>query len=96
MRNKFWTKIYLDTGAYFDIFWPNACYEMMSPGSQALSDKADIYSMAMILYSLLAGRKPFEDQQSLELALSEGGRPAIDSSWHRGFVEVINYERSLN
>lgn len=44
--------------------------------------------MGMILYSLLAGRKPFEDQKSLELAISEGRRPVMDSSWHRDFVEV--------
>ena len=44
--------------------------------------------MGMVLYSLLAGRRPFEDQESLEIALSNGGRPEMDSSWHRGMVEV--------
>ncbi|CAM9852018.1 unnamed protein product [Ectocarpus sp. 12 AP-2014] len=54
-----------------------------------LTEKADIYSMGMIFYSLIAGRNPYDTPEALETAVSHGSKPDVDPSWHRGYMEVV-------
>ncbi|CAN0078548.1 unnamed protein product [Ectocarpus fasciculatus] len=54
-----------------------------------LTEKADIYSMGMVFYSLIAGRKPYDTPEALETAVSHGKKPEVDPSWHRGYMEVV-------
>ncbi|CAM9931054.1 unnamed protein product, partial [Hapterophycus canaliculatus] len=55
-----------------------------------LTTAADVYSMGMIFFSLMAGGLPYEgDQYRLERALRTGSRPEIDPSWHKGFMKVV-------
>lgn len=51
-----------------------------------LTEKVDIYTMAMILYEMISGRSPFGVKSSLVHA--EGETPFVDPVWHRGFMEV--------
>ena len=56
---------------------------------QLLTEKADIYSLGMIFFALIAGRLPYYGKpELLESAFYQKGRPKIDPSWHRGFMEV--------
>jgi len=55
---------------------------------QPLTEKADIYGMGMVFYSLIAGREPYDSQESFKLALFNRTRPEIDPSWHKGFMKV--------
>lgn len=55
---------------------------------QPLTEKADIYSMGMIFYSLLSGKEPFGHTESEELKMLKGIMPDIDPSWHEGYIEV--------
>lgn len=48
---------------------------------QSLTEKLDIYSMAMIFYSVLAGKPPLDSRP-------HAGVPAVDPSWHPGLAEV--------
>ncbi|CBN74836.1 serine/threonine/tyrosine kinase [Ectocarpus siliculosus] len=54
-----------------------------------LTEKADIYSMGMIFYSVIAGRNPYDTPEALQTAVSHGSKPEVDPSWHRGFMEVV-------
>lgn len=57
---------------------------------QPLTAAADVYSMGMIFFSLMAGDLPYDgDQDRLEIALARGSRPDIRPSWHTGFMKVI-------
>ena len=56
---------------------------------QLLTEKADVYSLGMIFFALMAGRMPYYGKpELLESALHHRDRPEIDPSWHRGFMEV--------
>eukprot|EP00752_Nemacystus_decipiens_P004662 g4251.t1 len=54
-----------------------------------VTDKADIYSLGMIFYSLLNGAPPYPTEDSFKRALIYKTRPKMDPSWHKGFVKVI-------
>ncbi|CAM9401003.1 unnamed protein product [Ectocarpus fasciculatus] len=58
---------------------------------QPLTETTDIYSMAMIFYSLLSGTSPFGGPEGMAEAVATRTRPRplVDPSWHRGFVEVV-------
>ncbi|CAM9445423.1 unnamed protein product [Scytosiphon promiscuus] len=56
---------------------------------KALTEKADIYSMAMVFYSLVAGSLPYGDQEEFKMAYQNGLKPKIDPSWHTGFMKVV-------
>uniref|UniRef100_A0A7S1T6F8 Protein kinase domain-containing protein n=1 Tax=Compsopogon caeruleus TaxID=31354 RepID=A0A7S1T6F8_9RHOD len=59
------------------------------------SEKTDIFSFGIILWEMLSGETPYSDQVSLGTAdqvfafIQRGGRPTIQESWHRGYVEMI-------
>lgn len=53
-----------------------------------MTEKADIYGMGMVFYSLIAGREPYDSQESFKSALLKKTRPEIDASWHWGFMKV--------
>ncbi len=53
-----------------------------------MTEKADIYGMGMVFYSLIAGREPYASHESFKLALLKNTRPEIDPSWHSGFMKV--------
>lgn len=56
---------------------------------QPLTPASDIYSLAMIFFSLMAGSLPYEgNPELLARAMSRQGRPQIDPSWHKGFMKV--------
>lgn len=55
---------------------------------QPLTEKADIYSMGMIFYSLVSGKEPYRHTESEELKMLKGIMPDIDPSWHEGYMEV--------
>lgn len=56
---------------------------------QPLTEKADVYSMGMIFFAIIAGRPPYNgDKELLDSAMARKARPDIDSAWHEGFMEV--------
>ena len=56
---------------------------------QHLTEKADVYSMGMIFFAMIAGRLPYYgDPAALDASFARKGRPAIDPIWHEGFMEV--------
>lgn len=58
-----------------------------------MTEAVDIYSMAMIFFSLIAGEVPFREEADL---LAAGGRPTIDSSWHQGYVEASMLQNCIS
>lgn len=60
---------------------------------QPLTDKADIYSLGMVFYSVVAGR---EFIGSLRLACKNKTRPIIGALWHKGFMEVSRYPEGVS
>ena len=54
-----------------------------------MTEKTDIYSLGMLFFSMIAGRFPYNgDETLLTFALSVKARPEVDPSWHQGFVQV--------
>ncbi|CAN0149692.1 unnamed protein product, partial [Ectocarpus sp. 12 AP-2014] len=57
---------------------------------EPLTPASDIYSLAMIFFSLMAGSLPYEgNPERLARAMSRQGRPEIDPAWHKGFMKVV-------
>ncbi|CBJ32471.1 similar to TAK1 (TGF-beta-activated kinase) [Ectocarpus siliculosus] len=58
---------------------------------QPLTETSDIYSMAMVFYSLLSGTPPFGGPEGLAEAFATRTqpRPLVDPSWHRGYVQIV-------
>lgn len=56
--------------------------------SKALTEKLDVYSLAMVFYAMLANKPPFMDLPDAHSRIRAGLPPDTDSSWHPGFVEV--------
>ena len=57
---------------------------------QKLTEKVDIYSLAMVYYSMLALHPPYADVPDGTGNIKEGIPPTTDPSWHPGFLEVRN------
>lgn len=55
---------------------------------QALSEKLDVYSLAMVFYSMLAHKPPFVGEPESRKKILNGIPPVIDPSWDAGFMEV--------
>ena len=55
---------------------------------QPLTEKLDIYSMAMVFYSMLAGHPPFEGEKGALKKIMNGIPPKVDRSWNRDFMDV--------
>lgn len=55
---------------------------------QPLTEKADIYSMGMVFYSLVAGDLPYGDQEQFMVAYQKGLKPKMNPSWNQGFMKV--------
>ena len=55
---------------------------------QPLTEKLDIYSMAMIFYSMLAGHPPFEGEKGALKKIMGGIPPKVDRSWNTDFMDV--------
>ena len=60
--------------------------------TQPVTDKADVYSLAMIFYSLLLGAAPYPTEEAFKHALINKSRPPVDPSWHQGFVKVSPHD----
>lgn len=61
---------------------------------QSMTEKADIYSLAMIYFTLISRRLPFARTESDRDKMLLGERPAIDPAWHGGFMEVSHADRT--
>lgn len=46
----------------------------------------------MVLYTMLAGKPPFEGASGEKLRNVNGEKPFVDPSWHRGYMEVGKIE----
>ncbi|CAM9539295.1 unnamed protein product [Ectocarpus sp. 8 AP-2014] len=55
---------------------------------QPLTFSADVYSMGMIFYALIAGRLPFT-KQGVQLVRMGTARPEMAPWWHKGYTQVI-------
>eukprot|EP00903_Cladosiphon_okamuranus_P006811 g6639.t1 len=56
---------------------------------ERITDKADIYSLGMIFYSLLKGAPPYLTEESFKQALINKTRPKIEETWHPGYVKIF-------
>lgn len=70
-------------------------YRFMAPEvfrHEEYSEKVDMYSFAMILYYLLLGRPPWEQDSGMiaaQKAAIDGERPVIDRSWDIALVSLL-------
>eukprot|EP00904_Undaria_pinnatifida_P002246 jgi/Undpi1/12021/HiC_scaffold_4.g01720.m1 len=56
---------------------------------EGLTEKLDVYSLAMVFYSMLAGKAPFEGEEHAQQKIMTGIPPEINPSWHPGFLEIM-------
>ncbi|CAM9799268.1 unnamed protein product [Ectocarpus fasciculatus] len=56
---------------------------------EPLSEKIDVYSLAMTFYTMLALKPPYEGEPAARSRILAGIPPAVNSSWDRGFVEIL-------
>ena len=67
---------------------------MLTPGGRALpnhqkiTEKVDVYALAMVYYSLLARHSPYKNVKDGTGMIKNGIPPPTDPSWHAGFLEV--------
>lgn len=54
-----------------------------------LTEKTDVYSLGMIFFSLMSGKIPFPRTDLGKQMILSGERPAIDPSWHTGYMQVV-------
>lgn len=59
-----------------------------SPCCQDLTEKVDVYGMAMVYYCMLALFPPYTDVPDGTGNIKKGMPPTTDPSWHPGFLEV--------
>lgn len=55
---------------------------------QKLTEKVDVYAMAMVYYSMLAMYAPYTNVQDGTSMIKNGIPPPTDPTWHEGFLEV--------
>lgn len=55
---------------------------------QDLTEKVDVYGMAMVYYCMLALFPPYTDVPDGTGNIKKGMPPTTDPSWHAGFLEV--------
>ena len=55
---------------------------------QKLTEKVDIYSLAMVYYCMLALDPPYKGVPGANAMITNGVPPPVDPHWHGGFVEV--------
>jgi len=48
----------------------------------------DVYSMAMVYYTMLALKPPYTDVPDGTGEIMAGNPPTVDPSWHKGFMAV--------
>lgn len=55
---------------------------------QKLTEKVDVYALAMVYYCLLARHSPYTNVKNGTRMIKNGIPPSTDPSWHVGFLEV--------
>lgn len=61
---------------------------------QRLTEKVDVYALAMVYYCLLALHPPYTNVKDGSTMIKDGIPPPTDPSWHVGFLEVDRIERT--
>lgn len=61
---------------------------------QPLTEKLDVYSLAMTYYSMLALKPPYTGEPGSKDRILNGIPPSVDPSWHPGFMEVSRVAES--
>lgn len=56
--------------------------------AQKLTEKVDVYALAMVYYCMLAGHSPYKNVKNATGMIENGIPPPTDPSWHAGFIEV--------
>ncbi|CBN74430.1 Serine/threonine-protein kinase pkn5 [Ectocarpus siliculosus] len=54
-----------------------------------LNEKLDIYSLAMVFYSMLALHPPYQGVRNASGNIKDGIPPPTDPSWHPGFLDIV-------
>eukprot|EP00903_Cladosiphon_okamuranus_P005886 g5821.t1 len=54
-----------------------------------LTEKVDIYGMAMVYYCMLALHPPYKGVKDAKTMISNGLPPPVEPSWHPGFLEIV-------
>ncbi|CAM9654688.1 unnamed protein product [Ectocarpus fasciculatus] len=54
-----------------------------------LNEKLDIYSLAMVFYSMLALHPPYLNVPNATGLIMDGIPPPTDPSWHQGFLDIV-------
>lgn len=67
---------------------PLAVHTPPPPQQQPLTEKVDVYSMAMTFYTMLSLHPPYTGELGAKERILNGIPPSVDPSWHPGFVEV--------
>ncbi|CAB1119435.1 unnamed protein product [Ectocarpus sp. CCAP 1310/34] len=70
-----WNMVYKATGGEFY--------------SVPLSEKIDIYSLAMTFYTMLALKPPYNGEPGARARILAGIPPSVSLSWDQGFVEIL-------
>eukprot|EP00903_Cladosiphon_okamuranus_P005887 g5822.t1 len=53
-----------------------------------ITEKVDVYALAMVYYCLLAGHSPYQNVKNATGMIKDGISPPTYPSWHAGFLEV--------
>lgn len=89
------TPTYLHAPSLLILFLPSLIFRPIP--LQSLTEKVDVYCMAMVCYAMLAGKAPYGRAPNIRKMKLEGIPPVLDPSWDPGFVEVSLkcYQRKL-
>ena len=85
-----WSCCKVDLGKTFHVSWEWVAPEVLGGGP--FSEKADMYSFAMVAWEVLTQAKPFEGMNPMQMGFavgSQGYRPPIPEETPKGLSELI-------
>ena len=85
-----WSCCKVDLGKTFHVSWEWVAPEVLGGGP--FSEKADMYSFAMVAWEVLTQTKPFEGMNPMQMGFavgSQGYRPPIPEDTPKGLAELI-------
>eukprot|EP00752_Nemacystus_decipiens_P007117 g6375.t1 len=56
---------------------------------EKITEKVDVYALAMVYYCLLARHPPYKGVKNATGMIRDGIPPPTDPSWHTGFLEIV-------